>query len=132
MPEISPSPLPDFGSNIDKKFTERSSGLQSWGTYGVLWPVVHYELGVEPDLGRNHVTIVPDVPAGQHYAAGSNIRVGNGHVDVAASTRDHVLTTIVRRGVQASITIGAVLPHGSHATSVTLNGRSVGYRAVPT
>ena len=50
MPEIAPSP--DFGSNIEKLFTERSMALQAWGTYGILWPVVHYQLGVSPDLGR--------------------------------------------------------------------------------
>jgi hypothetical protein len=78
------------------------------------------------------LTVVPDVPADQQYVAGANIRVGSGHVDVAASDRDNVVTTTVHRRLAASLTIGAVLPHGSHATSVTLNGRSVAYRAVPT
>ncbi len=49
MPEIAPSP--DFGANIDKLFTERSSVLQAWGAYGILWPVVHFQLGVSPDIG---------------------------------------------------------------------------------
>ncbi|MGZ6803963.1 MAG: glycogen debranching protein, partial [Nocardioidaceae bacterium] len=68
MPEISPSP--DFGANIDKPFTERSSALQAWGTYGVLWPVLHFELGVAPDAGRGAVRVVPQLPAGQHRIAG--------------------------------------------------------------
>ena len=54
MPEIAPSP--DFGANIDKLFTERSMALQAWGTYGILWPVVHYQLGVSPDAGRSRVS----------------------------------------------------------------------------
>jgi hypothetical protein len=61
MPGISPSP--DFGANIDRKFTERSMGL-AWGTYGVLWPVVHFELGVSPDLGHRAVAVIPQIPDG--------------------------------------------------------------------
>jgi hypothetical protein len=132
MPEISPSPLPDFGSNIDKKFTERSSGLQSWGTYGVLWPVVHFDLGVAPDLGRGRLSVVPQVPAGQHRVAGANIRLGHGSVDVTATHANGALTTMVHRQVAAQLTVGAVLPAGAHATTVRLNGHRVDYRVVHT
>ena len=66
MPEIAPSP--DFAANIDQPFTERSSA-QAWGTYGVLWPVVHYELGVAPDLGRR----ARRRPAGTGGPAGSPV-----------------------------------------------------------
>jgi hypothetical protein len=132
MPEISPSPLPDFGSNIDKKFTERSSGLQAWGTYGVLWPVVHYDLGVAPDMGNGGVLVVPDVPQGQKRIAGDNIRLGRGHIDVAASRRNGLLTTTVHRAVHAALTIGAVLPAGKHVSSVKLNGNPVSYHVVHT
>jgi hypothetical protein len=50
MPEIGPSP--DFAANITQPFNERSSLVQAWGTYGVLWPVVHQQLGVDPQLGN--------------------------------------------------------------------------------
>ena len=69
MPEISPSP--DFGKNIEKRFTERSMALQAWGTYGILWPVVHYELGVTPDIGRDRVRVVPQVPSGPAHGGGA-------------------------------------------------------------
>ena len=39
--------------------------MQAWGAYGVLWPVVHQWLGVSPDLGRNRVSVVPQVPASE-------------------------------------------------------------------
>ena len=58
--------------------------LQAWGTYGTLWPVVHQQLGVGPDLGRAYLEVVPQVPGGQARVAGSNIRLGNGAVDVTA------------------------------------------------
>jgi hypothetical protein len=49
MPEIAPSP--DFPANIGRPLYDRSMVLQAWGTYGILWPVVHQQLGVSPDLG---------------------------------------------------------------------------------
>jgi hypothetical protein len=130
MPEISPSP--DFGSNIDKKFTERSSGLQSWGAYGVLWPVVHYELGVAPDLGHKALAVVPQVPDGQTVVSATNIRLGNGSIAVTARRSAHLLTTIVLKQVSAALTSGVLLPAGTHATSVLLNGHAVDYRVVTT
>lgn len=130
MPEISPSP--DFGANIDKRFTERSTGLQSWGTYGILWPVVHDELGVSPDLGRRAVSVVPQIPDGQSAVSGTDIRLGRGSLDVSAQRSGDGLMTTVRQHVHAALTIGAMLPSGTHATSVRLNGRAVPYRVVAT
>jgi hypothetical protein len=130
MPEIAPSP--DFVANIDRRFTERSSGLQAWGTYGVLWPVVHYELGVAPDLGRHAVSVVPQVPDGQTTVSGSDIRLADGSIDVSAQRHDGVLTTSVLRHVEAALTVGVVIPSGGSPTDVRLNGRSVGYRLLHT
>src|SRR5215218_387600 len=123
MPEIAPSP--DFGANIDKPLNERSSVLQAWGAYGVLWPVVHQQLGVDPDIGRGHLTVVPRVPTGQQRVAGRNIRLGRGSVDVSASRSAGVLRTLVVRRVRASLTVGVLLPSGARRLSATLNGRPV-------
>ncbi|MDQ4085876.1 MAG: glycogen debranching protein, partial [Actinomycetota bacterium] len=83
MPEIAPEG--DFTPNIDRRFTERSMVLQAWGAYGTLWPVVAQQLGVSPDLGRDHVSVVSQVPAGQHEVSGRNIRLGDdGSVAVRA------------------------------------------------
>jgi hypothetical protein len=130
MPEISPSP--DFGANIDKLFTERSMGLQAWGTYGILWPVVRFQLGVAPDLGRGSVDVVPQVPDGQSNVAGTNIRLGSGSIDVAATRTPTALTTTVTRHLSAALTIGAVVPTGKTVTSVTLNGAPAAYELVTT
>jgi hypothetical protein len=130
MPEIAPSP--DFVANIDQPFTSRSSGLQAWGTYGVLWPVVHYELGVAPDLGRHRVSVVPQILVGQSSVGGSAIRLGRGSIDVSATRQLGTLTTMVHRNVDAALTIGVMLPAGTHATSVRLDGHAVSYRVVST
>jgi hypothetical protein len=130
MPEIAPSP--DFGSNIEKLFTERSMALQAWGTYGILWPVVHYQLGVSPDLGRARVRVVPQVPNGQRRVAGSHIRLGAGAIGVTASRASKVLRTVVRQDKRWHLTIGAIVPTGKKVTRVRLDGHRVNFRVVPT
>ena len=130
MPEISPSP--DFGSNMEKKFTERSSGLQAWGAYGILWPVVHYQLGVSPDAGRDRFTVVPQIPSGQYKVAGRDLRIGGGAVNVTALRGNGRLETIVRQNRHDRLTIGALLPTGKHVRSVRLDGHKATYRVVST
>jgi hypothetical protein len=131
MPEIAPSP--DFGANIDKAFTDRSMSLQAWGTYGILWPVVHQQLGIAPDLGNGKLSVVPQVPDGQPAVAGRSISVGNGRADVSASRDDRRLrTTVHLDDLDTQLTIGAVLPVGKQISSVTLNGHPVRYTVVHT
>jgi hypothetical protein len=130
IPEIAPSP--DFAANIDQKPTERSSVLQSWGTYGILWPVLHQQLGVSPDLGRDQVSVIPQIPDGQSSVAGHNIRLDTGSIDVQARRAGQTLSTMVTRNLTAALTIGQVLPTGATVRSVDLDGHDVGYRIVNT
>jgi hypothetical protein len=132
MPEIAPEG--DFTPNIDRRFTERSMVLQAWGAYGTLWPVVAQQLGVSPDLGRDHVSVVSQVPAGQQVVSGSNIRLGDdGVVAVRSEAGASVLRTRVtldRPGT--SLTIGHVLPAGASVAEVTLDGAPAQWRIVRT
>src|SRR5665647_1065220 len=131
MPEISPSPA--FGANIDKKFTERSMGLQAWGTYGVLWPVVHFELGVSPDLGRNAVAVIPQIPVGQSAVSGSDIKLGQGSIDVdAVRSASMLTTTVASHDLSAAEAVGAMLPTGTQAATVRLNGVDASHHTVAT
>jgi hypothetical protein len=126
IPEIAPSP--DFVANIDQRFTDRSMVLQAWGTYGTLWPVVHQQLGVSPDLGRGDVEIVPQVPPDQTRIAGRHIRLGTGWVDVSAEATSAQLRTTVESRVPADLLVGHVVPADAQVGSVTLNGRPVTYQ----
>jgi len=129
MPEIAPSP--DFGRNIDRPFYDRSMVLQAWGTYGTLWPVVHQQLGVRPDMGRRRLEVTPQVPQGQSRVAGSNIRLAGGAVDVTATHSGSEYTTRVTLGVPLSaFTIGHTLPRGSEVAGATLDGRPASYTTV--
>ena len=130
MPEILPSP--DFGSNLSKDFLSRSSVLQTWGAYGVLWPVIHQQLGVDPDIGRGSLSVVPQIPPGQARIAGCDIAVGDGHLDVQATHRAGALTVTVDAAVRARLTLGAVVPAGTTASAVRLDGRPVAFRQATT
>jgi hypothetical protein len=130
MPEIAPSP--DFTANIDRDFLGRSSVLQAWGAYGVLWPVVRQQLGVDPDLGRGRLAVVPAIPPGQDRIAGRDIRLGAGSVNVAAHRAGQVTIVSVAARVHARLTVGVVLPRGAGVATVRLDGRAVAYRLVST
>ena len=118
-------------ANIDRLFTERSMALQAWGTYGILWPVVHYQLGVSPDVGRDRFTVVPQIPSGQYKVAGRDIRhrsrPGQRHRDPRQRPAGHHRHS---RTVAPHLTIGALLPTGAKVSKVTLDGHRVSYRVV--
>ena len=66
-PEILPSP--DFDAagvrdaNVERCTRCRSMVMQAWNQYGTMWPVVHQQLGVRPDLGRGALEVVPQLPS---------------------------------------------------------------------
>jgi hypothetical protein len=130
MPEILPSP--DFGTNLGMDFLSRSSVMQAWGAYGVLWPVIHQQLGVAPDLGNGTLSVVPQVPAGQTEIAGSDIQVGAGHLDVRATHKGNVLSVTVDAAVRSRLSVGVVLPDAAKVASVRLDGRPASARRVHT
>jgi hypothetical protein len=130
-PEIFPSP--DFDAagprdaNVERCTRCRSMVMQAWNQYGTMWPVVHQQLGVRPDLGRGRLTVVPQLPS-KAPIAGSDIRLGDGSLDlVSASHAGKMYTTEVKAGdVPAeSLTIGHTLPAGSTVRDVKLDGRKV-------
>ncbi|MBV9450368.1 MAG: hypothetical protein JO345_31215 [Streptosporangiaceae bacterium] len=125
MPEIGPSP--DFTANIDQPFNERSSLNQAWGTYGVLWPVVNQQLGIDPQLGTGLLEVLPDVPSGQSSVGGTDIRAGTGSIDVTATHNGNSYTTTVTAGLACTLHAGATLPAGARIRSVMLNGSPVRY-----
>ncbi len=131
MPEVAPSP--DFKANIDRPFYDRSMALQAWGTYGTLWPVVHQQLGVDPDLGNGTFSVVPQVPDGQRTISGRRILLGGGSVDVTAThDRTTYRVDVESRSLRGTLVVGSVLPQGSTVTGVQLNGKPVSYSLITT
>jgi hypothetical protein len=128
MPEIAPSPGYSAGGSKDKPFNERAMVLQAWGAYGTVWPVVHQQLGVRPDLGRARLEVVPQLPSAAPIA-GRAIRLGRrGSVAVAASRAGRRYRTTVTARAPVRLRIGHTLPAGAAVRRVTLNGRPVRHR----
>ncbi|MGH3664686.1 MAG: glycogen debranching protein [Egibacteraceae bacterium] len=127
MPEIAPSP--DYGRSINRPFNERAMVLQAWGAYGTVWPVVHQQLGVRPDLGRGRLEVVPQVPPGSPRLRGRNIRLAEGFIDVAAARRDdRYVTTVWVDVALRRLRIGHTVPRHRSVRRVTLDGRAVDYQ----
>jgi len=126
MPEIAPSP--DYGRSIDKPLNERAMVLQAWGAYGTIWPVVHQQLGVRPDLGNGRLEVVPQLPPDSPGVSGENIRLGDGSLGASASSEDDIYQTTVNPALSlGALIIGHTLPAEAEVSSVTLNGRSASY-----
>jgi hypothetical protein len=125
MPEIAPSP-PPRGRNIDRCTRCRSMVLQAWGNYGTMWPVIHQQLGVRPDLGRDRLTVVPQVPTAAPIT-GRRIRLGSGFANVRAHHRGARYVTEVDTATAPvrRFFIGHTLPRGSTIASARLDGRRV-------
>jgi hypothetical protein len=93
----------------------------------VLWPVVHQQLGVDPQLGHGLLEVLPSVPPGQPSVSGTNIRIGSGSADVAARHDGGSWTTTVTARLACTLHIGATLPRGAQVRLVTLNGSPARY-----
>ena len=127
MPEIAPSP--DFVANIDRALYDRSMVLQAWGTYGTLYPVVHHQLGVSPDLGRDAARPwCPRCPDGQSSVAGQQ-HPARRRLDRRPRRADgrHADHDRDRATCRPSLLIGHVLPDGAEVTAVTLDGAPAAY-----
>jgi hypothetical protein len=115
-------------SKSQQAYTLNTAVNQAWGTYGVLWPVVHQQLGVDPQLGNGLLEVLPAVPTGQTTVAGNNIRIGTGTINVVATHNGNVWTTVVTSRLSSNLHIGATLPAGSTIHRVLLNGKHVAYK----
>ncbi len=122
MPEEAPAL--DDGRSIDRPFYDRAMVMQAWGAYGTVWPVVHQQLGVRPDLGNGTLEVTPQLPPGSPGIAGKNIRLGGGSLDVSVALGRTTVNAHLK-GVQ--VTIGYTLPAGSKVGSVKLDGAGVPY-----
>jgi hypothetical protein len=128
MPERLPSAA--VGSNLDRCWTCRSMFLQAWGNYGTAWAVVHQQLGVRPNLGRDALEIVPQLPS-EAPIAGRDIRLGKGELDLVQASRDgdRYRTTVDAGDVPVKeLTIGHALPRDAEIESVTLDGRETRFQ----
>ncbi|HSD82049.1 MAG TPA: hypothetical protein VLB47_15380, partial [Solirubrobacteraceae bacterium] len=133
MPEVLPSPgfdaAGDQDANMERCTRCRSMVMQAWGNYGTMWPVVHQQLGVRPDMGRGALEVVPQVPAHDDPIAGRDIRLGDGALALVRAARSgDRYTTVVDTGTAPvrRLRIGHTLGRGAWPLAVFLDGRRAG------
>ncbi|HYZ28429.1 MAG TPA: hypothetical protein VE570_05175 [Thermoleophilaceae bacterium] len=128
-PEIFPSP--DFDAagprdaNVERCTRCRSMVMQAWNQYGTMWPVIHQQLGVRPDLGRGRLEVVPQVPPYEPSIGGENIRLGDGALAAVQASRDgQRYRTELDTGTApvSRLYIGHTLPRGARVSAVYLDG----------
>jgi hypothetical protein len=132
-PEIFPSP--DFDgagprdANVERCTRCRAMVMQAWNQYGTIWPVVHQQLGVRPDLGRDTLEVVPQVPPYEPSIGGENIRLGDGALRSVEASHDgkrYVTEVDTGSAPVGRLLIGHTLPHGARVDSVVLDGKRHG------
>ena len=102
--------------------------MQAWGNYGTMWPVVHQQLGVRPDIGRGRLEVIPQLPSAGSPIAGENIRLGSGALAlVRASRAAGRFLTVVDTGTApvSVLRIGYTLPRNTGKVTAQLDGREV-------
>jgi hypothetical protein len=101
--------------------------LQAWGHYGTMWPVIHQQLGVRPDLGRGRLEVVPQIPPHEPWVAGRNVRLGDGALARVRAVRlgGGSYRTVVDTGNAPVrvLRIGHTLRRGASVRGVWLDGR---------
>jgi glycogen debranching enzyme len=118
LPEITPSP--EYDPFVDLR--DRAMFMQAWSSYGVQWPVIHHFLGIRPDVPGGGLYVVPDVPDSWPRLSVSDLKVGEGKVDVSARVEGETYTTKVWTPRGFALTLGHTLPQGSEVTAVILDG----------
>lgn len=102
--------------------------VQAWSGYGMIWPVVHFFLGLRPDAAKRTIRFVPHLPHAWSQARLENIRVGTASFNVEVVRREeHLQMTLETSDPSYDVTLGCVCSVKEERApgSVTLNGTPV-------
>jgi len=125
LPEQMPSP--GYLPFPFQPFTRRAMVMQAWSSYGVLYPIVHYFLGIQPHMPQRLIIVLPQLPSSLPHLSIQNLRVGEEILAVAAQHSEKLYVTEVTLPVGCRLEIGHTLPANASIESVTLNGKAADY-----
>ena len=125
LPEQMPSP--GYLPFPFQPFTRRAMVMQAWSSYGVLYPIVHYFLGIQPHMPQRLIIVLPQLPSSLPHLSIQNLRVGDEILAVTAQHSDKLYVTEVTLPVGCRLEIGHTLPANASIESVTLNGKAAEY-----
>jgi glycogen debranching enzyme len=100
--------------------------IQAWSAYGIIWPVVHYFLGFQPDAAKRRACFAPQLPGSWHTARLQDVRVGSARMNLSVSGAENGLQIVLETSDPSyEITLGWAWPAGREPRRVTLNGTAV-------
>ncbi|MEO7001637.1 MAG: hypothetical protein ABI068_07525 [Ktedonobacterales bacterium] len=100
--------------------------LQLWSSYGVIWPVVRYFFGLDPDVACHRLVCAPQLPSAWPLARLEAVPLGEALVDVRVGvTDDNLRVHLVISDPHWEVTLGAPGPASATAPTATLNGAPV-------
>ena len=101
--------------------------MQAWSSYGVIYPIVHYFLGIQPHMPQRLFIVVPQLPSSLPHLSIQNLRVGEEILSVTAQHSEKLYVTEVTLPVGYRLEIGYTLPANTSIESVKLNGKATDY-----
>ena len=125
LPEQMPSP--DYILFPFQPLTRRAMVMQAWSSYGVLYPIVHCFLGVQPQAPKRLIVVVPQLPSSLPWLSVQDLRIGDKILAVAAQHQDKLYVTEVTLPAGYRLEIGHTLPAAAAIESVTLNDKDTAY-----
>jgi len=125
LPEQMPSP--DYILYPFQPLTRRAMVMQAWSSYGVVYPIVHCFLGVQPQAPQRLIVVVPQLPSSLPRLSIQDLRIGDKILAVAAQHQDKLYITEVTLPAGYRLEIGHTLPANAAIESVTLNGKDTAY-----
>jgi hypothetical protein len=125
LPEQMPSP--DYILFPFQPLTRRAMVMQAWSSYGVLYPIVHCFLGVQPQVPQRLIVVVPQLPSSLPRLSIQDLRIGDKILAVAAQHQNKLYVTEVTLPAGYRLEIGHTLPANAAIESVTLNGKDAAY-----
>ncbi|HEY1352549.1 MAG TPA: hypothetical protein VGF67_23260 [Ktedonobacteraceae bacterium] len=102
--------------------------IQAWSGYGVIWPVVHFFLGVQPDAAQRRLRCIPHLPGAWSQARLQHVRVGSADFTIQVVTTEQDLqVTVETSDTSYDVILGCTccVNDAQGPRSVTLNGTPV-------
>jgi glycogen debranching enzyme len=115
LPEIAPSPQYDVFGPLD----ERAMFMQAWSCYGIHWTVVHYFLGIKPEMAHNQIYILPGLPNSWSEISIENLRVGSNLLTMKVIHQDKAFNISGNLQSESHLVIGCKLSNMVAITSVS-------------
>jgi glycogen debranching enzyme len=128
LPEILPSP--DYDPFTDMR--DRAMFMQAWSSYGIHWPIINHFLGIRPEVPNDTLYVVPQLPPSWPELSVTNLRVGDGSIDVSVEAESNTYRIHVSDHPGLKLTMGYTLPFDADTVSVFLDGAETSYEIVDT